>query len=152
MTDKRINTCEFFNICEAACGGTLEDTEMCHCYELYKQLARKEQECEELKQRLHQCWTVENSFVEQLDQLEAELKQEKTLKEIYFTCYKAKHEDIEGKLFRYKQTLTEIKEIAKNMNKECFYNDFDCKDCDMKNGCTYQGKMKILQLISEVEL
>ena len=46
MTDKQINTCEFFNICEAACGGTLEDTEMCHCYELYKQLKRKELECE----------------------------------------------------------------------------------------------------------
>lgn len=66
----------------------------CH----YKQLARKEQECEELK-----------------------------------------------------ETLIEIKDIAKNMNKECFYDDFDCEDCDMKNGCTYQGKIKILQKISEVE-
>ena len=45
----RINTCEFFDICEAACGGTLEDTEMCNCYGLFKQLKRKEQECEKLK-------------------------------------------------------------------------------------------------------
>lgn len=47
-------------------------------------------------------------------------------------------------------TLQEIKEIVENMNKECFYDDFDCKDCDMKNGCTYQGKIKILQKIKEI--
>ena len=51
---------------------------------------------------------------------------------------------------RYEQTLTEIKEIAENMNSECFYSDFDCKDCDMKNGCIHQGRLKILQKISEV--
>ena len=50
---------------------------------------------------------------------------------------------------KYKQTLAEIKEIAENMNNERFYSDFDCKGCDMKNGCTYQGKIKILQKISE---
>lgn len=49
MTDKQINTCEFLNICETNCSGTLEDTEVCHCYELYKQLQRKEQECDRLK-------------------------------------------------------------------------------------------------------
>lgn len=54
-------------------------------------------------------------------------------------------------LDQLKQTLTEIKKIAKNMNKQCFYDDFDCEYCDMKNGCTYQGKIKILQKISEVE-
>lgn len=54
MTDKQINTCEFLNICETNCNGNLEDTEMCHCYELYKQLERKgkEQECEKYKQTL----------------------------------------------------------------------------------------------------
>lgn len=52
MTDKQIiNTCEFFNICKSACGGTLEDTEMCSCYELYKQLKQKEQEYKELKEQ-----------------------------------------------------------------------------------------------------
>ena len=51
---------------------------------------------------------------------------------------------------RLEQTLIQIKEIAENMNSECFYSDFDCKDCDMKNGCTYQEKTKILQKISEV--
>ena len=55
-------------------------------------------------------------------------------------------------LHRYKQTLAEIKEITKNMNKECFYNDFSCDGCDMINGCTYQGKLSILQKISECEV
>ena len=45
-------------------------------------------------------------------ELKAELEQEKALKETYLTCYKAKHEDIEGALFKLKQTLTGIKEIA----------------------------------------
>lgn len=49
MTNKHIiNTCEFFNECKSACGGTLEDTKLCSCYELYKQLKLKEQECEKL--------------------------------------------------------------------------------------------------------
>ena len=86
---------------------------------VYKQLKRKEQECDPLKVQL-------------LDQ------KVKTLKDSGIICV-------------LKQTLTEIKKIAKNMNNECFYSDFDCKDCDMKNGCTYHRKIKILQKISECE-
>ena len=162
----------------------------CHNYDepctdypncIYKQLKRKEQECEELKQRLHQCWTVENSFVEQIDQLEAEnkelkdslandecfvkgskkcvkafcldeglrkqLEQEKTLKEMYFTYYKAKHSDIKGEFFKLKaengklkQTLTEIKEIVRWHTTNADSEDIQI---DMK---------QILQLISEVQL
>ena len=52
---------------------------------------------------------------------------------------------------KIKHTLDIIKEIAENMNNECFYDDFECKDCDMKNGCTYFNKKQILQKISEVE-
>ena len=55
---------------------------------------------------------VQNEYEQQLDQLEAELEQEKALKETYLACYKAKHEDIEGKLFKLSKTLAEIKEIA----------------------------------------
>ena len=53
---------------------------------------------------------------------------------------------------KLKQTLAEIKEIAKNMNNECFYDDFECKDCDMKNGCTYFNKKQILQKISAIRI
>lgn len=55
-------------------------------------------------------------------------------------------------LKRKEQTLINIKELAGKMNEECFYTDFDCKDCDMKNGCTYFNKKQILQKISEANL
>lgn len=51
-------------------------------------------------------------LTKQLDQLKVELEQEKALKETYLTCYKAKHGDIDGELFKLKQTLIEIKEIT----------------------------------------
>ena len=110
-----------------------------------KKIKRKEQENKKLKEELK----------EQTGGLRPELK-----RLINKICRKY---DIEAKTYHEKiveiihslddcnQALIEIKEIAKNMNKECFYDDFDCEDCDMKNGCTYQGKIKILQKISEVE-
>ena len=52
---------------------------------------------------------------------------------------------------KFRQIIKQIKKIAEGMNTECFYDDFDCKDCDMKNGCTYQEKTNILQKISECE-
>ena len=52
---------------------------------------------------------------------------------------------------KYEQTLTEIKKIAEGMNEECFYDDFDCMNCDMQNGCTYFNKKQILQKISDEE-
>ena len=85
-----------YNMCTATkdnygdCLFCCKDYEMKDCH--YKQLKRKEKEC---------------------DQLKAEIEQEKALKETYLACYRAKHEDIEGTLFKLKQTLTEIKEIAK---------------------------------------
>lgn len=51
-----------------------------------------------------------------------------------------------------KQALTEIEGIAKNMNTSCFYDDFDCTDCDMKNGCIFLGRLKILQKIKACEV
>lgn len=56
---------------------------------------------------------------EELKAKEEELEQETALKETYLACYKAKHEDIKGIFFKYKQTLTEIKKIA---NKFDYWN------------------------------
>lgn len=64
----------------------------------------------------------------------------------HYKQLKRKEEECE----ELEQTLIEIKEIAENMNNECFYSDFDCKYCDMKNGCTYFNKKQILQKSSEV--
>ena len=47
-----------------------------------------------------------------LAELKAENEQLKALCDTYKTCYQAKHNDIDGKLFKYRQTLQEIKDIA----------------------------------------
>lgn len=65
-------------------------------------------------------------------------------------CYYKQLKRKEQENQRYGQALIIIEDIAKGMNNECFYDDFGCEDCDMKNGCTYQGKLKILQKINEV--
>ena len=119
-------------------------------------LKAKEQECEELKEQfklaepLYQSCNIKdkkiNKYKQQLDQLKAELEQEKALKETYLTCYKAKHEDIDGELFKLKQTLTEIKEYlikeCKICKEQCAITNEDCADCQAQ---------EILQKISEVE-
>lgn len=120
------------------CNGAITACRACdNCY--YKQLKRKEQECERTKERLESFQkdysklyqVVENKgYIKQLDQLKAENKQ---LKEENFNF-----EEI-VKLCRceqYKQTLTEIKEIAE---KQCV-SGVNC--IDMK---------QILQKISEVK-
>lgn len=103
-------------------------------YVLEKQLKRKEQECEELKKQVE-------IFTRQLEKANKEVIKEKEKN----ATQRQKNEKLE-------QTLTEIKEIAKNMNNECFYDDFNCEDCDMENGCTYFNKKQILQKISECEV
>ena len=75
----------------------------------------------------------------ELEELRKQLEQEKTLKEMYFTYYKAKHSDIKGKLFRYKQTLAEIKEIAEIKQKQSVFVGETVFE-------------QILQLISECEV
>lgn len=74
-------------------------------------MENKQMKCIKGESCLH-CGSNYCRFVDELDQLKAELEQEKALKETYLTCYKAKHEDIEGELFKLKQTIVKIKEIA----------------------------------------
>lgn len=90
-----------------------------------------------------------------LDQLKAELEQEKALKETYLACYKAKHEDIKGALFKLKQALQEIKEIIQE--------EIECKIYEVEHDCFNETRCKainehieflkhILQKISECEV
>lgn len=55
-----------------------------------------------------------------------------------------------NKSAKYRQALEKIQDIVKGFNAGCFYDDFGCSDCDI-NGCIYNAKMKILQIISEVK-
>ena len=115
----------------------------------------KEQECEELKED-KELWKSNfegmvgaiEDLSHQLDQLKVEIEQEKALKETYLTCYKAKHEDIEGVLFKLKQTLAEIKEIAKQFCNAC--QEFEPEK--RGSNCIYCNYGKILQKIKEYKV
>ena len=101
---------------------------------------------EQLK-RLELKLKVTKADYEASEQESEELKEQfKLAKPLYQSCNIK-----DKKIKKLKQTLVEIKEITKNMNKECFYNDFSCDDCDMIKRCTYKGKLSVLQKISEVE-
>ena len=102
-----------YNTCGYDCGLTQ------NCY--YKQLKRKEQECEELKKIIDEAKNskldlksflvgeaIQNEYEEQHDQLKAENKELKEeLEEL-----KEENEYNEANAIEFKQTLTEIKEIA----------------------------------------
>lgn len=127
MTDKHINTCEFLNICQTNCNGTLEDTEMCHCYELYKQLEHKNKELQEAMdnyvrldlQRVKEYNELVDLYKAKEQECEELKKQveiftrqlEKTNKEVIKE--KEKNATQRQKKEKLKQTLIEIKEICK---------------------------------------
>lgn len=100
--------------------GTAERTELCYltndycgnnpnCY--YKQLKAKEQECERLK---HDNGYEVGALEKTIDNLKAEneeLKEKINSLLCSENCYKYKQAE------KYKQTLTEIKDIAENITK-----------------------------------
>ena len=135
-------------------------------FDLYKQLKAKEQECERLRfpmQDTNYAILTKEEF-EQLDRLKAEndkysLFIEKLCDYAGLECDDEEQamrtlSDLASQMNkarwiidRYKQTLTEIKEIAENREifcKNCTggVEEFTCDDC---------GYVKILQKISEVE-
>ena len=117
------------------CGGRCTDKKNADCY--FKQLKRKEQEC--------------NKFYIQLKADEEYHEEEKNTLRKIIKNKEERNIELYKENNKLKQTLTEIKEIAKRMNNECFYNDFSCDGCDMINGCTYFNKSKILQIIKEMK-
>lgn len=177
MTDKEvIKDCEFFNECKAACGGTLDDIEMCPCYELFKQLKRKEQESKELHERTasiiysltggrlsYSTYTLEGCKDAYHDQLEIdveratkELEEENdTLKSENFTFEELikTQEELIGK---YKQALDEIEKLIPKFDSPsgCDYGDFDCENCsslDEEIVCGYKLKKVIKGIINKVK-
>lgn len=143
------------NVCELGESGSehynlfCKDNPSC----CFKQLKRKEKACKEWKEEYRAKVEELNELEEKLLRKEQECEELKTIIQRHDNDNNALLKEVEDKLCeyyrRYKEYLTEIKEIAENMNNECFYDDFECKDCDMKNGCTYFNKNQILQKISE---
>jgi predicted RNase H-like nuclease (RuvC/YqgF family) len=131
------------------------------CYKLEEELKRKEQECEELKDKLRtkaRGWAnVNDQILEEVDQLKVEneeLKQFLSKEPLAIQALQKSYESYQKstKVFSdwvkdYKQLLTEIKEIAENREIFCEncgggVESFTCDDC---------GYVKILQKISECE-
>lgn len=177
MTDKQViiddvdvSKCDYFNntdnsYCEECCSefGCAICNDRPNCY--YKQLKRKEQECERLKeevsllkesnsklQQIEDINSLEKCYLQQIDQLKAENKQLKAEKVKYYQ----QTLDDEIQINELLQTLTEIKEIA---DEQIPYLDIDKAKTITEVEYDYAGKIynleqrmyKILQKISEVE-
>ncbi len=115
-----------------------------NCY--YKQLKRKEQECERTKERLESFQkdysklyqVVENKgYIKQLDQLKAENG-----------LFRTAHDNEQVKRRKLEEILTEIKEILSNKNWSCGENNHT--NCDLKNECGEYARLIILQKCNEV--
>lgn len=61
----------------------------------------------------------------EIRELKVENERLRTLCDTYRTCYQAKHNDIDGKLFKYRQTLQEIKTIVERPN--LYIDNFEIK-------------------------
>lgn len=131
MTNKQIiidgvdvSGCEYYDEERPTLTCTCEEYPCSECPNChYKQLARKTAKCEELKEKF------------------------KLAESLYRACNIK-----DKKINKLEQAIAEIKEIAEDMNEECFYDDFDCMNCDMQNGCTYFNKKQIIQKIRECKV
>lgn len=137
--------------------------------ELEQKLSNKRKECDELqktiKSQKEELKILNYTLYEErnltTDLAKANLKISALKRDLNSVKDRFKHENQQNKEIiktkeqeceRLTSSLLEIEEIARNMNPSCFYDDFDCKDCDMKNGCVFLGKLKILQKIKECEV
>lgn len=68
------------------------------------------------------------------------------------TDFGTKEEEANPQIEKLNSALYEIYEITKSFNNNgmCFYDDFeDCSNCDMRAGCNYLKKCKILEIIKQ---
>lgn len=109
---------------------------------LFKQLARKTQECEGLKEELA-------AYKKLLDNSEFRV----ALTDVR-TGEREIWRELGSKADRYLKALEEIKEVTKTLNTNglCFYDDInDCSNCDMNTDCNYLRKYKILDIINKAK-
>jgi len=158
MTNKEIiidgcdvSGCEFLRNCIIPdnYGCKIDDSLCCdvgNCY--YKQLKRKEQECEELKEQLiildDEDVVVEITVKQFEEYKKLKADREEALKQLEFVRTLNTVKEAENR--KLSKTLAEIKEIAENREIFCEncgggVESFTCDDC---------GYVKILQKISEV--
>lgn len=130
----------------------------CNCSEwncYYKQLKRKEQECEELKIMLKDLSYENQKFCYQIEE---QTKQLEPFKDEYFKGLDnvviaelaKKSIRITAENSKLEQTLTDIKEICKNNDE--LQGDFNVVDCDKYKLGKHNLANKIIQKISEYEV
>lgn len=113
MEDYDIDTLDYCRYHFKPC----KDVDVKYCY--FKQLKRKEQECEELKKERDTLNTTRNKLLDDLWVVEENLKD-----------YMEHFNKASDELDQLKQTLTEIKEIT----EEC------CYKCNSMNNCNISCK------------
>ena len=125
-----ISECEY--ICNTAFGNIgckLPFNEEIYCCNIsncyYKQLARKTQECEQIKEKYEALKLENQEGYEIVDELKQECEELKKELNLYKTWYRAKHGDIKNYLGRCYNALDEIKEIVKDWYK----NEWSCYMC-----------------------
>ena len=114
------------------------------------QLKRENDRLNTLKDETY--FKLKEEYTQQLDQLTVAYETyKKKFQEFFNTdnqeCWNAAF--LQGEKAKAEQKLEKIREVAKQMVSECIYDDFECKDCGLENGCTYFNKGKILQIIDE---
>ena len=142
-----------------------------NCY--YKQKVRKEQECEQIKEK-YEALKLENQegyeIVDELKHECEELKSKnsilkkslkpfqdeyfKNLETIVIAGLAKKSIRITAENTQLREALEEIEELVKSLNENrmCFYDDVnDCSNCDMNTDCNYLRKFKILDIISKAK-
>lgn len=159
MTDKQINTCEFLNICQTDCNGTLEDTEVCHCYELYKQLERKEKELQEAMDNYVQLDLQRvkeyNELVDLYKAKEQECEDLKSVRNMWMSKYEQEmktSEFFQDVLAEVKADNEELKEEIKHYKQIAQYHGnlsvkYTNKSAKLKQ--TLTEIKKVLQLYSD---
>ena len=107
-----------------------------NCY--YKQLKRKEQECEELKAKCKKYGEINEQETKDYAELKAE-------RDSYIDKYFLESQ----KLVNFRKVLNKIKEICNNNDE--LKGDFNLVDCDKYKLGKHNLANRILQKISEVE-
>ena len=153
MTDKQIkdgidvSQCEYYSIKHNSCNHTISGScikENCQIFRLLQTIRAKEQECERLEYEVGSLENDRDILHDKSDQLKAENDE---LRESVADLIKIKESDVKAinNAIKYKQTLTEIKEIL---------TEGVCKNCseDSANDCIPEcDSHRILEIIKEVE-
>ena len=117
--------------------------------ELEEKLKRKEQECEQIKEK-YEALKLEN---QEGYEIVAELKHECEELKNNLHIANTNHEAAEQECDRYRKALDEIEGLVSKVDvaDECSYGDFNCSNCDDDCTCPAIVKRLILDIINKAK-